>query len=66
MKPPAITRELLEYLRSVYPVRHPKLSTPDREVWWQAGASSVVDHLQSLKDQQDEASIATALETEKT
>jgi hypothetical protein len=54
---PPISEQLLEYLRHVFPDRCPDENTPDRKVWMNAGAASVVRHLERLRNEQLESSL---------
>lgn len=55
-KLPIIDKELIEYLERICPDASPSLSTPDREIWFQAGKVDLVRHLKSIhQDQHDNA-----------
>ena len=54
MEIPMLSVDLIKMLREQYPHRHPAKTTPDREVWWNAGASSVVDMLEASLKRQEE------------
>lgn len=49
---PAVSSALLEYLQHLFPDRCPDLDVPDRKVWWNAGASAVVKHLERIHREQ--------------
>lgn len=49
---PRITKELLEYLDTVYPDRQPKLIDTERVIFWRAGQRELVEHLRNLYTQQ--------------
>ncbi len=51
---PYIPPELVEYLEKLYPDASPRLDTPDRSIWWKAGEVSVVRHLRSVLEEQQE------------
>lgn len=53
-KLPIIERHLIEYLESIYPDSLPPLHISERELWAQVGAISVVRHLRSLYEEQNE------------
>lgn len=52
-----IPKDLLEHLDKSYPDQHPKLSTPEREVWFKAGQRSVVNALLDMDRAQEEGQI---------
>ena len=49
---PPISKALMEYLQTSFPLKSPKLDTPDRLIWYDAGKRSLVDHLQAHYDNQ--------------
>lgn len=51
---PQVTQELVEYLEGICPDSSPSLDTPDRNIWFNAGKVSVVKHLRSLFDEQNQ------------
>lgn len=54
MEIPLYSVDLIKELRKLYPRKHPHMGMPDREIWWRAGQSSVVDGLEaSLQDRDD-------------
>lgn len=56
MKIPVYAVDLIKELDKTYPIRTPNLNDSDREIWFKAGARSVVDLLISLeKDQNEQA-----------
>lgn len=42
-----ISKELIDELNKLFPNKCPSLTLPDREIWYKAGARSVVDYLES-------------------
>lgn len=53
MNPPIVTKELLEYLRQVFKPPTVAPGADQDKAMYQAGSLRVVDHLQSLHDQQE-------------
>jgi hypothetical protein len=51
-KVPFVSRELLDYLRRLYPDRCPDPETPGRKIWIAAGQAQVVRHLERLEKKQ--------------
>jgi hypothetical protein len=51
-KLPNISAELIEYLEGIAPDQAPKLKTPDREIWFNAGKADLVQHLKQVHEQQ--------------
>lgn len=49
---PYISPELLEYLREHFPNRCPSETASDRKVWMDAGAARLVEHLETLFEDQ--------------
>lgn len=58
-KQPIITPDLVDYLDGLYKDQVPDLSDTDREVWFKAGAVSVVRHLKHLKKLQEDNMLTT-------
>lgn len=55
LKPfPPLSPDLIEALAERFPNRCPTLKNTDREVWWNAGAASVVEwlHLEHQRQQE--------------
>ncbi len=53
-KTPVVLPELTEWLNKQFPITTPKLEQTEREIFFQAGQRSVVEHLISiLKEQSD-------------
>jgi len=52
--PPIISKELLDYLRQQFKLIPPKLSWSEKQVWHYSGQQSVVEHLSSVYDDQQE------------
>lgn len=48
------SRALIDRLDHLYPAAPPSLTDSDREVWFKAGARSVVAHLMALIRESDE------------
>ena len=57
VKLPPITDDLIQGLDVVFPQRHPDLSLSDREIWYKAGQTFVVDYLIEQQKRQREAMI---------
>lgn len=51
-KLPTISLELIEYLEGIAPDRSPKIDTPDRAIWFQAGKVDLIRHLKMVHEQQ--------------
>jgi hypothetical protein len=49
---PAISKEIVEYLERVFRDRCPELGTSPEQVWYEAGAVSVVRHLRKVYETQ--------------
>lgn len=49
---PYISAELIEYLESICPDQSPALSTPDRNIWFNAGKADLTRHLRSVHEEQ--------------
>lgn len=43
-----ISQELIDYLKNKFPDKSPDLSDNERKVWFKAGQSSVVSHLEKI------------------
>lgn len=54
MEIPLLSADLIKELRKLYPHRHPHLGMHEREVWFKAGQSSVVDGLEASLERQAE------------
>ena len=55
---PPISEPLVRWLEAQIPARHPDLSWPERQVWYEAGRHSVVALLRrKFADQQENASV---------
>jgi hypothetical protein len=54
---PAVPPRLLAALDERFPNRTPDLSDSDRQVWFKAGARSVVDFLKRQYDEQNEVTV---------
>ena len=52
MKRPRITKELIDYLTALHPLKYPDPATPDREIWIEAGRQKLITHLKTLYEQQ--------------
>tara|TARA_R100000234_G_scaffold120021_1_gene104887 strand:- start:3327 stop:3524 length:198 start_codon:yes stop_codon:yes gene_type:complete len=53
-KPPTISKELVQWLDHNFPVVQPKMQDTDREIFYKVGQRSVIDHLQSVFNEQNE------------
>ena len=51
---PHLTRELIEYLESVYPDQAPRLEMPERMIWMKVGQVELVRMLRLAFDHQQE------------
>ncbi|MBN9346621.1 MAG: hypothetical protein J0I48_10555 [Devosia sp.] len=51
---PTISEQLLRALEVRFPDRAPELTTPDREVWAQAGEARLIRFLRAKFDEQSE------------
>lgn len=51
---PLLTADLIKMLNERFPDRCPNIKTPDRQVWFDAGARSVVNLLLRLQREQEE------------
>ena len=49
-----ITKELLGYLREIYPDRVPTVAMSEREIWMEVGKISVVRHLEDIYKMQND------------
>lgn len=48
-----ISEKLVDYLKGKFPDKSPDLKDNDKEVWFKAGQSSVVKHLEMLLKEQN-------------
>ena len=53
-KKPIISKEVIDYLDSIFPDKCPDLKMSEKEVWFQAGQRSVVNHLIKENQVQEE------------
>lgn len=53
MDKPKITRTLVKYLKEIYPLRKPSMTSTDREIYYNVGQVDVVEHLANLLEQQE-------------
>jgi len=51
---PIISKELIEYLDSIFPEKSADLKDTEKEVFFRGGQRSVVNHLINQKQQQEE------------
>ncbi len=51
---PNIDAELVEYLEDICPDTSPTLSTPERQIWFDAGKADLVRHLRSIFEEQSQ------------
>lgn len=55
---PTFSVDLIARLEEMYPEKCPALSTPDREIWYYAGARSVVRMLIAWKKSAEQNSLS--------
>ena len=53
-KKPIISKEVIGYLDEIFPDKCPDIKMTEKEVWFQAGQRSVVNHLTKEKQVQEE------------
>jgi len=54
IKIPIITKEIIDYLDSLFPDKCPELKETEKEIFYKAGQRSVVNHLiEKLKIQEE-------------
>ena len=51
---PIISKELIDYLDSIFPEKSADLKDTEKEVYYKGGQRSVVNHLINQKQQQEE------------
>ena len=51
---PIISKELIDYLNSIFPEKSADLKDTEKEVFFRGGQRSVVNHLIKQKQQQEE------------
>jgi len=51
---PHVTDDLVEYLENVCPDQSPSLTTPERQIWFNAGKADLVRHLRSIWEEQQQ------------
>ena len=51
---PIISKELIDYLDSIFPEKSADLKDTEKEVFYRGGQRSVVNHLINQKQQQEE------------
>ena len=51
---PTISKELIDYLDSIFPEKSADLKDTEKEVFYRGGQRSVVNHLINQKQQQEE------------
>jgi hypothetical protein len=51
---PNINADLVDYLESICPDTSPSLSTPERQIWFDAGKADLVRHLRSIFEEQSQ------------
>jgi hypothetical protein len=61
LAPPAVTRELLAYLRQVFPDKLPDIDISDRELGALIGRQRVITHIASMLLNQEEDLLANVL-----
>lgn len=52
MKEPYISKELIEFLDQIYPLKNPSLTETERSIFARAGQRQVVDTLRKLHEDQ--------------
>jgi len=52
---PTLNIHLIKALRKLFPEKSPDLQDSDREIWYKAGASSVVSFLEDVYKRQNES-----------
>lgn len=50
---PLISEDLIDYLEGICPDQSPALTTPEREIWFNAGRVALVKHIRSLFEEQN-------------
>ena len=51
---PIVSKELIDYLDSIFPEKSADLKDTEKEVYYKGGQRSVVNHLINQKQQQEE------------
>jgi len=51
---PNIDADLVDYLESICSDTSPSLSTPERQIWFDAGKADLVRHLRSIFEEQSQ------------
>lgn len=59
--PPAVTREMVKYLRQVFPDKLPDIKISDRELGALIGQQKVITHLAALLQNQEDDLLANVL-----
>lgn len=50
---PRISKDLIEFLNTLAPLRTPQVSTPERQVWVDVGRRQIVDQIEQLYADQE-------------
>ena len=45
---PRVTKELLDYLKKVYPNRRPSMQDTDKALWYYEGCLSVIEYINTM------------------
>ena len=51
-KVPNITKTLIDYLESIYPMKPPSIEDSERSIFFRAGIQEVISKLKQLKEEQ--------------
>ena len=57
MRIPPVSKELLDFLKEIYPVRMPKIDETEREIFVRVGHQEVIRTLEKFHAQQDKRGI---------
>lgn len=52
--PPPVPLDLILWLEEEFPLSPPGLSTPDREIWFEAGRQGLIEFLKNIYEEQSE------------
>jgi len=50
---PVVTKELLEYLETLFPDTSPSIKDEDRKIWFKAGQVDVVNTLRNIQEENE-------------
>ena len=59
MRIPPVTQELIEFLKEIYPIRMPKLTETEREIFVRVGHQEVIRTLEKFYAEQERRNILT-------